>query len=132
MQTQTRREALQRILAQGGGAPEAAIGLWRRVAACLAPVLGRRGVDALFSRALHVAARFCPWLAMEGEAAAPLAGFRARLEACDPAAAQEASLTLLTTFTDLLETLIGSSLTDRLLAPVWALAAPGSEPEATA
>jgi hypothetical protein len=34
--------------------------------------------------------------------------------------AQEAAFTLLLTFTELLATLIGESLTERLLAPVWA------------
>jgi hypothetical protein len=38
----------------------------------------------------------------------------------DPATAAEASYTLLLTFTELLTTLIGESLTTRLLAPVFA------------
>jgi hypothetical protein len=43
--------------------------------------------------------------------------------------AAAASCEFLFIFTELLATLIGSSLTDRLLDSVWALAAPSSELE---
>jgi hypothetical protein len=97
------RAAFERALARAeGGAPEAAAGTWRRMAECLAPVIGVRGVDAMFRHSLHLA----------------------RLEDSDPAAAQAASLTLLMTFTGLLESMIGTALMERLLAPVWGLTAP--------
>jgi signal transduction histidine kinase len=48
---------------------------------------------------------------MPEEAGAPLDQVKARLAACDPAAAQAASLSLLMTFIELLETMIGTSLT---------------------
>lgn len=123
------REAIRRTLVQrAGDAPdtsavaEALLSTWRQIATRLAPVIGARGVDAIFRRSLHLTSNVFPWLATAGEQAdstAPLIRFRACLEASEPAAAAEASYALLVTFTELLATLIGESLTDRLLSPVW-------------
>ena len=101
----------------------AALVTWNEVAAQLAPVIGGGGVEALFRRALHLTARALPWLADEpadGDIDASLARFKARLAKRDAAGAMEASLALLATFTALLASLIGDSLTDRLLISVWA------------
>jgi len=101
----------------------AALVTWNEVAARLAPVIGAGGFEVLFHRALHLTARASPWLADEnadGDIAATLARFKARLETRDAAGAMEASLALLATFTALLATLIGDSLTDRLMISVWA------------
>lgn len=111
---------------------EITIDTWRQVGDQLTPVIGARGVEVLFKRALHVASRDYPWLARTGEggdAAAPSAVLGARLEARDPATAAEASYALLVTFTELLASMIGGSLTDRLLDPVWAPPSPGLEQE---
>jgi hypothetical protein len=127
------RTALAQRQGEGAGAgaiASATLGLWREVAACLTPMIGARGVEALFSRSLHLATRVLPWLGQageHGEGGGALATFTARLEDCDPAAAAEASAVLLVTFTDLLATMIGASLVDRLLDPVW-----GAKASATA
>jgi hypothetical protein len=123
-----RREAIRRTLAQrAGDAPnasaiaEATLSAWREVADRLTPVIGVRGVDVLFSRALHVTSATFPWLAITGDhedSTAPLASFRARIENCDTAVAAEASNALLVNFTELLATLIGESLTEQLLGSV--------------
>jgi len=122
-------EAMRRTLAQGAGeAPnasaiaEATLNIWRQVATRLTPVIGVRGVDALFSRSLHVTSKTFPWLSMagnDGNSNALLASLNVRLASQETAAAAEASDALLVTFTELLATLIGESLTDRLLVPVW-------------
>ena len=135
--TDPRRQAIRRTLAQrqgdraGAGAIASATqDLWREVGACLAPMIGARGVDALFSRSLHLTTRVLPWLGKPGEyreGVGDLAGFTARLEGCDPLRAAEASEALLVTFTDLLATMIGSSLAEHLLEPVWAATAPAPE-----
>ena len=127
------------MLAQSAGeAPdasaiaEATLSTWRQVMDQLAPVIGARGVDALFSRSLHVTSKAFPWLAMagnDGNGAARLASLKARLAGQETAAAAEASHTLLVNFTELLATLIGASLTERLLAPVWLPPPPESEQE---
>ncbi|TVR67501.1 MAG: hypothetical protein EA420_00450 [Candidatus Competibacteraceae bacterium] len=98
----------------------------------LAPVIGVRGVDALFGRSLHVTSKTFPWLAMagnDGSSAALLTGLKVRLAGQEPAAVAEASAVLLGNFTELLTTLIGASLTERLLAPVWLPSPPESEQE---
>ena len=133
--------AIRRTLARGAGeAPdasaiaEATLNTWHQVATRLAPVVGVRGVDAIFSRSLHVTSKAFPGLAMagnDGNSAALLAGLKARLAGQETAAAAEASHALLVNFTELLATLIGESLTDRLLAPVWMPPLPAAEQEIT-
>ena len=81
------REAIRGTLAQRAGeAPdasavaEATLSTWRQVAVRLAPVIGARGVDVLFSRSLHLTSKAFPWLAMvgdHGDGAALLAGLKA-------------------------------------------------------
>ena len=126
----TLRDAIRRTLDRHiGGArdasavAEATVITWRQVAAQLAPVIGVRGVDVLFSRSLHLTSTTYVWLALarnHEDAATLLTSFKERLEARGAVAAAEASLAVLLTFTDLLATLIGESLTERLLGPVWA------------
>jgi hypothetical protein len=103
-------------------AQEAAV-MWRLVAAQLTPVIGARGLEVLFGRALHKTNAAFPWLAVSadrGGSGGPLPSVAVCLARQDPATAAEASRKLLLTFTELLTTLIGESLTRRLLAPVWA------------
>lgn len=138
LNTDTRYRAIKRTLAQRAGeAPDAravaaaSVGIWQQVAARLAPVIGWRGVHVLFSRAVHVMRKDFPALriADEGEpGAARFASLRAWLETRETDSAADASYALLVIFTDLLANLIGESLTDRLLNPVWA-SPPASEQE---
>jgi hypothetical protein len=96
---------------------------WQKVAARLAPVIGARGVDVLFRRALHETSSAYPWIrasADHDDAVAALASLRTRLANQEATVAAEASHALFVEFTELLATLIGESLTERLLGPVWA------------
>jgi hypothetical protein len=96
---------------------------WRLVEAQLVPVIGPRGLDVLFRRALHQTTTSFPWLAAavdRGGSAGPLPSLMACLAARDPATSAEAASALLLSFVELLATLIGTSLTERLLTPVWA------------
>lgn len=132
-------ETIRRKLAQrAGGAADAkavagaAISTWQAASVRLAPVIGGQGVDVLFRRSLHLTGKNFPWLAVaghEGSNTALLASLQARLAGCGAGLAIEASAALLVTFTGLLESLIGESLTERLLAPVWAPPLPVSEQE---
>lgn len=134
-----RHQAIRRTLAQRHGPDsgtaarvETALGVWREVTECLAPMIGVRGVDALVGRSIDLTTRRFHWLDRPGEPGdgpGRLAGFQARLEAQDPDVADEASVALLVTFTDLLAAMIGASLTDRLLDPIWAAPPPGSAKE---
>ena len=125
------RETIRIALAPPGGRhadakaiAEATAATWDRVTLQLAPVIGARGLDTLFGRALHVTSAAFPWLAVgvhRESGAGPLPRLAACLERQDAATAAEGSYALLVTFTELLATLIGESLTLRLLAPVWAV-----------
>lgn len=124
------REAIRTTLGQRAGllpdadaTAEATAATWRLVARQLTPVIGARGLDVLFSRALHQTGVAFPWLAGavdRGGSASPLPSLMVCLTGQPVAIAAEASYMLLLTFTELLATLIGGSLTTRLLAPVWA------------
>lgn len=101
---------------------DALVGTWRELEVALTPVLGRRGVGALYKRSVHLVATAHPWLpgvaedlqtVMELE---PLHHAVARQTSADAAAA---GADLLQTFHDLLCGLVGSSLTERLLRSVW-------------
>ena len=132
-------EAIRRTLAHRAGvAPdatavaEATLGMLHQLAAQLTPVIGARGVDALLTYSLHQTGRAFSWLEGDHEDIATLlASIKERLEVREAADATEASCALLVTLADLLGTLIGESLTKRLLAPVWAATPPASVPEIT-
>lgn len=99
--------------------------------AALSPIIGPRGVTALWQRSLHLTSAVHPWLA---------AGQPGGLTALDPSLlataivqrgdgdAAAAVNALLLAFHELLASLIGLSLTERLLRTVWApaLALPSS------
>jgi hypothetical protein len=97
--------------------------IWQQIVARLAPVIGMKGVEVLFSRALHEAGKLHACLARVGQLAAggavELEQLKAVFESCDIHEAVEASCTLLMQFTDLLASLIGESLTERLTFANW-------------
>lgn len=107
---------------------------WRHVAGALAPVIGELGVVALYDRSLRLAGAEFPWLLavpkapQMGASLDHLRQFLAVKEAEDAAAVAAATSTHLGLFTDLLAGLIGPSLSERLLRPVWSdPAAPPTE-----
>lgn len=133
------REAIRITLAhRAGDTPdasaiaEATASTWHQVAALLTPVIGERGVDVIFTRALSLTSKAFPWLAIgeeHGDSAALLVGLKVQLAGRDTATAAEAGCTLMVTFIELLTTLIGKSLTERLVSSVWASPLPPSEQE---
>jgi hypothetical protein len=133
------RETIRNTLAlQAGDAPdasavaEATTNAWRQVTVLLTPVIGARGVDVIFRRSLYLTSKSFPWLAFgeeHGGSAVLLVNLKARMSNRDAEIAIEASCALVATFIELLTTLIGESLTERLVRPVWAFPSPPSEPE---
>lgn len=136
---QMRREAVGQSLSETSdasvkpsAAADAAVATWKRVAACLEPVIGSGGVHVLFGRSLHLTSRDFPWLAATGyygdssDRFASMAGFRAALESREPSDAAAAVSALMKTFIELLETLIGEPLTERLLGAVLLQPAPSA------
>ena len=94
----------------------------------LTPVLGQRGVAALYRRTLNVAGRTHPCLLDAHEDTEPICFVRLRKmlllqPANQAAAATDASVE---TFHELLNSLIGISLTQRLLGGLWSPTFSGS------
>lgn len=88
----------------------------------LSPIIGRRGVDALYKRSLHLAVPAYPWLADARDGIQEFmdpAKLKSTLCAQSPASAAAGGGVVLQTFHDLLASLVGPSLTERLLHPVW-------------
>jgi hypothetical protein len=133
------REAIRITLAHRAGSAadasaiaEATASTWRQVAALLTPVIGAQGVDVIFRRALSLTSKAFPCLAFgeeHGDSAALLVSLKVHLASRDTATAAEAGCTLMVTFIELLTTLIGESLIERLVSPVWASPLPPSEQE---
>lgn len=125
----TRGESVRETIARRAGPAahahaiaQSTLFTWQQIAAQLEPVIGARGVDALFSRSLHLVAKAHPWLAtggVRGNDAASLASIKTCLESRDALVASDGASALLDTFIDLLARLIGESLTTRLLETVW-------------
>jgi len=104
------------------------VAVWQQVEDALTPIIGQRGVAALYKRSLHLVAPDHPWLARLKEADPPAvdaAALRSALAQQDAAAAAAGGGALLQTFQELLASLVGPSLTGRLLAAAWALPTSG-------
>ncbi|WP_456980681.1 hypothetical protein [Luteimonas sp. A478] len=131
---------LSRIVAEGHGIEaigDRTVVLWTEVARALVPVIGQGGMSALYDRALHLAAAQHRWLeqarsvdADRGPPVFPLLARAASAQTVDDAIA--AVTTLFKTFDRLLVTLIGASLTERLLQPVWDVPSAGPTRQDTA
>ena len=125
MQHELRQQAtVAHLTTQGADAShiaDTALSAWRRVDAALTPIVGVRGMAALFRRSLFLTrAAHSGLAAVHDQASEPdaFAGLRAALAQQTPAAASAAHDALLITFRDLLDKLIGAPLTERLLQPV--------------
>lgn len=95
---------------------------FRAIDDALSPIIGHRGVAALYRRSVHLASLTHPWLAQAHEGALTsldLTLLAAVLAQQTTAQAVAGGAQLLQTFHSLLTTLVGPSLTERLLRPVW-------------
>ncbi|WP_202845260.1 hypothetical protein [Luteimonas saliphila] len=103
--------------------------IWDGIDVALAPVIGQRGVAALYRRSLHLAAAAHPWLELREDAQAPadLVALKSAISRQDhPAEATAGAVALLQAFQSVLTSLIGPSLTRRLLDAVWTPPSPSS------
>ena len=101
---------------------EVAVSIWKDVGIALSPIIGQTGVAALFKRSIHLARGAHPCLAaVLDDPAQPgeLATLQTVLAQQTRATVMAANAALLQNFQDLLISLIGLSLTERLLRPVW-------------
>lgn len=95
---------------------------WERVAFQLTPLIGEAGFRSLYARAVHLVIPNCPRLTPARQSQpleALLQKLKQDLEILDSAEAVRTSNLLLATFTELLSTLIGESLTSRVLHSAW-------------
>ena len=107
---------------------------WQDIDAALASIIGSRGVAALYKRSLYVAASAHPWLASahgQTESAIDLAALKSTVSQQSSAAAALGCKTLFQTFHQLLGSLVGDSLTERLLRSVWTDSSSGPPPQDT-
>jgi hypothetical protein len=102
---------------------DSVVALWLQIDQALHPILGHRGVAALFKRSVkHTAARF-PWLGQDPQDALAVVDpsvLKAALLLQTAAEATAGVDSLFQSLRDLLTSLVGSSLTDQLLWSVWA------------
>jgi hypothetical protein len=100
----------------------AALRVYETLAGQLAPLIGEGGVRALTARSLHLVQRDFPWLA-EAQEPGPSEGPFAPVGVClarqEPGVATEAAAAALATLGGLLATLIGETLTMRVLRAAW-------------
>jgi hypothetical protein len=107
--------------ADGQRIADRAVATWRDIDTALSPIIGGRGVAALFKRSLLLTEPRHTSLVAANEdvgASGDFAPLRARLSAQTAENAIAANGALLKTFVDLLTNLIGASLTERLLQSV--------------
>jgi hypothetical protein len=119
------RSVLEQLVAEGAVAARIAdktVSMWHDIDAVLSPIIGQRGVAALYKRSLYLVRADYPWLAVVHEGALKpdeFAALQTALLQQTSSNAATASGALLQTFFDLLTNLIGKSLTERLLRSVW-------------
>ncbi len=112
---------------------DAMVATWYEIDAALTPIIGSKAVVALYKRSLYLTGRTHPWLAgtHEGAQALDLAALKPVVARQSSAEAALGSRALLQTFIQLLGSLIGPSLTERLLRSAWADASSGSPAQDT-
>ena len=108
---------------------EAVVTICQEISAALTPIVGPRGVAALYERSLYLSSATYPWLMAartQGLQTLETAALQAALsQQAGPAAAAGGSA-FLEAFHALLSSLVGASLTERLLRSVWAHPTSGS------
>jgi len=115
---------LARLAAEGADAPriaERAVTIWRQIDAVLSPIIGARGVAALFKRSLLLTGAVHTALVRvldDSDALGNFEALHATLEQQSSANVMALNGALLQSFSELLINLIGESLTERLLQSV--------------
>ena len=100
------------------------VATYQDIDGALTPIIGPRGVAALYHRSLHLAGQSQPSLAAISSSmptAMDLGALKSQLMRQTPADAAAAGGLLLHTFHELLGALIGAALAERLLRSVWPL-----------
>ena len=98
------------------------VAVWRKIDEALTPIVGVRGVAALHGRSRFLASQTCPWIGgrLDGvQMTMDLESLRLVLAEQPAGDALLGATTLLEAFHDVLSTMVGIALTERLLRTVW-------------
>ena len=116
------RSALSRHVAAGASAAQIAAAVtatWQATEAALWPIVGKTGVTALFQRSLLLAGKTHAWLPADSALVPDIAVLHAVLARQPSDVAADGGTAVLESFYELLATLVGPSLTGRLLGSAW-------------
>ncbi len=105
-----------------GGIASCVVALCAEIGAALTPIIGPRGVAALYKRSLFLAGQSHPELLGLQEKVQSEMDLSPLMTALEPLNDAEATLVggaLLIAFYELIGSLVGSSLTERLLRSLW-------------
>jgi hypothetical protein len=108
--------------ADGTRIAEMALVTWRAIDLALSPIIGKGGFAALYKRSLHLTCQEFPWLEVTPAASLHpdgLARLQASLSLQPGIDAAAANSCLLRHFSDLLTSLLGATLAERLLQAAW-------------
>ena len=114
---------LARRAETAGQVADTMVSTWQAINAALSPIIGQRGVAVLYKRSLYLTGHAHPWLAdmqEDSQATMDLVALKSVFAQQSNTHAAAAGGAFLQTFHELLSSLIGLSLTERLLRPVWA------------
>ena len=98
----------------------------------LTPIIGKRGLEALFTRSLHLTSASHAWLLVGADAfdlQADLSELQVTLSLQTSELAVQGGGAFLDHFHQLLTTLVGTPLTERLLRPMWVNFLSGPSPQ---
>lgn len=96
--------------------------LWEKLAVELVSIIGEGGFQSVYARSGALAATRFPWMVLNPspqKSGPRFEGLRSSLETQDASVATDASIALLTTFLDILTTLIGELLMTNLVHAAW-------------
>ena len=97
------------------------VAMWRDVELRLTPIVGPRGVAALYGRSLYLTSRDFPWIGHRPDGVpgtADLNALASALASQSSVLGAEGGAALLHTFQTLLASMVGGALTERLLHDV--------------
>ena len=100
----------------------AVVSTWEEIQQAIAPVIGARGVAALYERSLHLTRTRHPWMVAVSEPTKlemNLPALKTLLLQQDGATAAAGGTAHMQKFYEVLSTLIGPSLSDGLLRFIW-------------
>jgi hypothetical protein len=98
------------------------VSLWEKLAVELVSLIGDGGFQSVYLRSGMLAAKRYPWMVLDSslqQTDLQFAELRRSLEGRDVTEAGEASIVLLSTFLDILTSLIGELLMTNLLHSAW-------------